>query len=459
MSALLPPAPLRLPLAALLGFLLSFSLTTGNASAAKKRKAAKLPTVTSVTPMKVGVGDIMIIKGKNFSTAAKSTVLFRKASGGRFVFATTIASTATRLTLKVPAKVVEELDVKDGLQQQTRFQLRIVSGRATGAFTSAGNSPVVLPATAGAATNDCDKDGVNDALDADDDNDGLSDAIEGQYGLNTCNVDTDGDGMWDSFEFESALDLNYRSLPYPGKKPWPNPLDANDVKDDFDGDGLLAVEEHKLWQAAGRPFPLNYSDGDQYTGGPVAAPSPDLNGYDIDAAIIGGPISLRTGVGYLSDEERDYDGDGLSNIQEFSLTLTQGYWEAWNQKHSEKPYTVRTFAELDPTDPDSDGDGVPDGYDDQDADGWNNISEMFRRPMAITNYVPYMINPFNPCLPDYHSRTCSWYVPTSGEPWTPFELTRDPETGALVPGAPIGWDLANEAPMKVSPTPDYVPGT
>ena len=454
MSALLLPAPLRLPLAALLAFLLSLSFVAGDADAkakAKKAKRATLPSVTEITPNKVSIGDVLIIKGKNFAATGKSTVLFRKASGGKFVFATTLASTATRLTVKIPEKIVSELDVADGFPVATRFQLRVVSARATGAFTSVTESPTVLPPVGGSATSDCDKDGIADGIDADDDNDGLSDAIEVQYKMSTCNVDTDGDGMWDSFEFESALDLNYRSLPYPGKKPWPNPLDSSDQRADFDGDGLYMEQEHKLWQAAGRPFPLNYSDGDQYTGGPVLAPSPDLNGLDIDAAQSGGPVSLRTGVGYLSDEEKDYDGDGLANIHEFNLLATQGYWEAWSQKIGEAPYVLRPFANPDPTDADSDGDGVVDGLDDQDADGWNNISELYRRPVAATNYVPYMVNPYNPCLPDYHSRTCSWYIPESEEPWAPFGLTN-------LPIAPISWDVIHGTPMD-SLTPDYVPGS
>ncbi len=447
------PAPLRLPLAALLAFLLSISFAAGDAGAkGKKAKRAALPSVSSVTPAKASISDVMIIKGKNFATTGKSTVLFRKASGGKFVFATTIASTATRLTLKVPDKIVSELDVVDGFPVATRFQLRVVSARATGAFTSVSTSPIILPPMGGTSTSDCDKDGVADGVDADDDNDGLSDAIEAQYKLITCDVDSDDDEMWDSWEFESALDLNDRSLPYPGKKPWPNALDATDAKADFDGDGLTMKQEHQLWQAAGRPFPLNYSDGDQYTGGPVLAPDPDLNGFDIDATIIGGGVSLRTGVGYLSDEERDFDGDGLANIHEFSLRMSQGHWVAYGDSLGEGLYTLRPFADTDPTDPDSDGDGVLDGLDDQDADGWNNISEMYRAPVAATNYRSFMVNPFNPCLPDYLSRSCSWYIPTNQEPWAPFG-----EDGAL-PGfaPPIGW--MNGAPAP-SPEPDYVPGS
>ncbi len=44
-----------------------------------------------------------------------------------------------------------------------------------------------------------------------------------------CKLDTDGDGVSDGFEYESALDLNSRALPYAGKKPYPNPLDGSDA--------------------------------------------------------------------------------------------------------------------------------------------------------------------------------------------------------------------------------------
>ena len=50
-------------------------------------------------------------------------------------------------------------------------------------------------------------------------------------GSNPCNLDTDGDGVDDGFEYQSAKDLNddeYQNpnqfLPYPGKRPYPNPL-------------------------------------------------------------------------------------------------------------------------------------------------------------------------------------------------------------------------------------------
>jgi hypothetical protein len=452
MRALVLPAQLSRPLTVALAFMLSFGMLASTADAKKKKKKSTLPSVTSVLPAKASLGDIMVVKGKNFRVGtAANTVLFRKASGGKFLFIPTLTASATRITLRVPQRVIDDLDAPGGVQASTRYQIRVVAARSS-AFTSVSKSPLILPQPAGQATNDCDKDGTPDSVDADDDNDGLSDALETQYKLNTCNVDTDGDGVWDSYEFQSALDLNGIALPYPGKKPWPNPLDASDINADFDGDGLKMSEEHKLWQAAGRPFPLNYSDGSQYTGGLVLAPNPDIFGLDIDAAEKAGPVDTRTGVGYLSDDERDFDGDGLSNIQEFSFRMTQGYWKAVSEDLHEGLYPLRPFSDPDPTDPDSDGDGVIDGLDDQDADGWNNISELFRRATYATNHIPYMVQPFNPCLPDWQSRSCSRYIIAGEDPWAPFDI--EPS----IPVAPIGWDVDAGKPID-SPTPGYVPAS
>ncbi len=456
MSALQLRPSLRVPLLAALALVVSlFSIADpASAAKAKKKKRSNLPTVTSVSPLKVSIGDTLIIKGKNFLAGeGKNTILFRPAAGGKTVFAASVSATSSRILVKVPSRVGDQLTVTDGAQQPTRFQIRVVSTRASSSFTAVGLSPLVLPIPGGSSGADCDKDGQADNVDGDDDNDGLSDAIEIQYGLGACNVDSDADSVWDSYEFESALDLNGRAIPYPGKKPWPNPLDATDQDSDFDGDGLKLKEEHRLWQAAGRPFPLNYSDGLQYTGGPIAAPSPDTQALDNDGVLggrgpeAGGGPSLRTGEGYLSDDERDYDGDGLSNIAEFSFVMTQKYWSGLSQNLGEKDYSYRVFNDLDPTNPDTDGDSVVDGLDDQDNDGWNNMMEQYRVPTYATGYLPYMVNPFNPCLPDYLSPTCTRYIWAGSEAPAPLNLP-------VLPTAPVGW--INGAAAN-SPNPGYVP--
>ena len=69
--------------------------------------------------------------------------------------------------------------------------------------------------------------------------------------------------------------------------------------------------------------------------------------------------------GILSDDERDFDSDGLANIYE--------YWSADFQPWEPSfPGTLRP----DYIDPDTDGDGVLDGWDDQDHDDVSNIDEL-----------------------------------------------------------------------------------
>ncbi|MEJ7715457.1 MAG: hypothetical protein WKF40_07030 [Thermoleophilaceae bacterium] len=67
-------------------------------------------------------------------------------------------------------------------------------------------------------------------------------------------ADSDGDAAGDGWEYWSAKDLNVRAVPYPAKKPYPNPLFKDDVKYDFDGDGMTSGEEHAAWVATGRQF-------------------------------------------------------------------------------------------------------------------------------------------------------------------------------------------------------------
>lgn len=255
---------------------------------------------------------------------------------------------------------------------------------------------------------------------ADADADGLANGTERQIATDPCNRDSDGDGMVDGYEYESALDLNSRALPYPAKRPWPNALDPSDGGYDFDGDGLTLSQEYRLWKAVGGTFPVTaYSDGTQNSGGLVAAVTPALQRLDLD------------GDGKLTDDERDADGDGLSNVVEYQFRGISDWW--LGMYTDEKPYTLRAFGTLDPTVWDSDGDGVPDGADDQDNDGFDNYTEM----QLGREGSHLRVQPFNPCLPDPHSLTCSIYHPFTGS-WPPFD-------GSQAPGArmPFAWPIDN----------------
>jgi hypothetical protein len=147
--------------------------------------------------------------------------------------------------------------------------------------------------------------------------------------------------------------------------------------------------------------------------------------------------------GYLSDDERDEDADGLTNLDELRGRMSPAYWTGCYAK--EAPDLVQ-FDGTNVVDPDSDGDGILDGADDQDHDDFPNLMELSRfaastyqydetddgQKGTITGGGPHCkpdpdlkddekrhptaygrVNPFNRCLPDPKSRTCPLNVPLS----------------------------------------------
>ncbi|HEY7623125.1 MAG TPA: IPT/TIG domain-containing protein [Solirubrobacteraceae bacterium] len=399
------------------------------ANAASSKKGVGYPVIKKVSPLKLNIGGTLTITGKNFRKGkGKNTVVFKR-SGKPAVFAKSASSTTTKITVVVPAKLTSFLSKKNGAAVATRFQLRVLAKRFSKSFTSNKLSPVISPkkagGTGGAPTpptpyQTCQA-GVKANPGADSDADGLVNATETAIGTDPCNTDSDGDGMVDGYEYDSALDLNGRALPYPGKRPWPNPLDPSDGNSDFDGDGLSLLQEYKLWKFVGGTFPVTaYSDGTQNSGGTMPTVSLALQHLDLDRD------------NNLTDDERDADNDGLSNVVEYQFRGTQDWWTA--VYNNEKPFGARMFAGVDPTVWDSDGDGVADGADDQDQDGYSNYIEM-EVSRAQQNL---RVQPYNPCLPDPYSPTCRRYVPIS-EAWPPFDGSQDP-------GDPIPFTLDGNPP-------------
>lgn len=391
------------------------------ATAAQAATKSKLPRITSVAPMKLGVGDVLTIRGANFRAGTgRNSVVFKR-DGARAVFVKSGRSTKTSIKVRVPAGLAKYLPSVNGKPRSARFRLRVMAARFSRSYTPLAKSPTIAPANttpapdgtkltspapgitplapavppAPPAPPDCDGDGTPDAVDGDDDNDLLTDALEAAIGTAPCNADTDGDGVSDAFEYQSAIDLNNTggSLPYPGKRPYPNPLFA-DAQTDYDGDGLSAAQEHVLWRYVGPPtLPLVYSAG-----------------------------LKRSIAGPVDDDYRDADADGLGNWDEFNGPMTPAWWAAAYK--NEAPYT-EPYAGTSAIDPDSDGDGLLDGADDQDHDLWTNADELYR--------FPYRVQPFNPCLPDYNSPTCSNHQPFEGV-YPPFDKPNEP-----LPPAPIEW--------------------
>lgn len=480
--------------------------------AAPVAAAAKRPTITRVSPMRLSVGKRLTIRGRNFNPRrSRNTVIFR-APSGRSAFARPRRASRRKLVVVVPAAAGRLLT-----RSATRFRLRVLSRRFSrwtprrlspvivGRVGSGGGGAVEKPGGSADPGGDCDGDGRVNSIDTDDDGDLLSDAIEAAIKTDPCVVDTDGDGVDDGFEYRSAVDLNdddyqqpNQSLPYPGRRPYPNPLDPSDGKTDYDGDTLTQQIEQRLWKYSTSPAtrtlsPLSYSDGLQYSiyafhagQGDRRFPALAATGYAKQQAFDGWAIAngYRYGIvvrgsiaadlydlnldgtetaaealqydqdgdGWLSDDERDEDADGLSNYDEFRGRMLPEWWVQCYAASKETAYYVR-YAGTDAADPDSDGDGVRDGADDQDHDGVPNVMELSRirasglddresgqqcklskaiedvhrdeDPPIYNHAAAYgRVNPFNPCLPFTDSRTCN-DRPSFGQTWAPFDESAD----------------------------------
>jgi hypothetical protein len=335
------------------------------------------PFVKSVSPLRASVGEEMTLQGFYFRKGyAENTVVF-VAADGRVSYVKAEHSTRKKLTVIVPEKV-ERLLNKDGngTQVATQFRIKVIARRMSRLAKRPLAQPMVGPDVGG----DCDKDGNPNPTDNDDDGDFLPDSIEEEARTNPCVADSDGDKLLDGWEYLSALDLNHNALPYPGKRPYPNAL-FPDAGVDHDGDGLWAWAEHLVWWKGGHKYPLDYSDGNQQT---APEPTGDFiwNDWDFD--------------GILSDDERDFDRDGIANIYE----LRSYDWKPWEPSF---PGTLTP----DWLDPDTDGDGVLDGWDDQDHDDISNIEEF--------SNGTWLMNPCDPVV----SRVCPRWLAEEDTPQRP----------------------------------------
>ena len=487
----------RAAITAALGALLAPAAAGAATAEASKAKKAKAPVITRVAPLNLAVGETLTINGRNFVRGRlKNSVVFKR-DGGKAVFVKADVGTAKLLKVQVPPKLTSSLSTKAGAPIPTRFRLRVLARKLSKRYTSRSRSPVIGPAKppgsasppASAADGDCDGDGVLNGSEGDDDGDLLSDATEAALKTDSCNADSDGDGVTDGYEYQSAVDLNddeYRNpqnvVPAPEKRPYPNPLFA-DATVDYDGDSLTLGEEYLLWLAYrdhDGMDPLIYSDGNQYSvydraadghrpGNPRHDPfakqvdfinwAQDPNHsyinvyirgsvYDLRDANQDGTVSATASGNYrrseqhyydfdnngkLSDDERDEDADGLTNYDEAHGRMTSGYWKGCYDQ--EQPYPI-VYAGTNITDPDTDGDGVRDGADDQEHDDIPNLMELSRNAASgrvgatrscdeATDPVdpnPAMgfVNPYNPCLPYVDSRTCARH-PSLTDLFAPFD--------------------------------------
>jgi hypothetical protein len=385
-------------------------------------ESVPLPVIKRVRPLRLTIGATLTIVGRNFLPGrGRNTVVFFR-DGAPAIFLKAGSATRTRIQVKLTSKLGNYLIGRNnGERGPTRFRLRVLSRRFGARFTPHRLSPVVLPARrstprsrdTGPAAPVCTLASAGAAPQADADGDALTNELELRIKTDPCAADSDGDAIPDGYEFESALDYNSRALPYPGKRPYPNPLDPSDASTDYDSDGLTLSDEHAAWALYGHSsFPLNYSDGTQTTGGPVQV-TPETRWAELNQD------------GFLTDDEKDVDGDGLTNWDEAHGRMVPTWWsEAYPD---EPPYTL-PYLQTSWLDPDTDGDGLVDGLDDVDEDGWPNAADIARDRDHL------WLQPFNPCLPDYRSRSCALHPPFD-DVYPPFR------PGDIRPGElpPLTW--------------------
>ncbi len=163
------------------------------------------------------------------------------------------------------------------------------------------------------------------------DNDGLSNADEIIHGTDPANPDSDYDGMPDGWE------VTY--------KPPLNPTNSFDGALDSDSDGLLNSNEFF--------YGCNPTNADTDVDG-----LPD--GWEIDNSLDpldDGSTDVDNGA------DGNPDGDGLLNLQEYSLTSSSLWSAVWtNVSGSASSFSFGMPGSTDPQNDDSDGDGLSDFY-------------------------------------------------------------------------------------------------
>jgi hypothetical protein len=177
-------------------------------SALARKKSAPAPSVSSLSPLSLHVGDTLTIRGRRFVPGAKHNTVSFKRDGSPAVVVKAGEATRTRLKVVVPAKLAKYLAVSGGTARASRFRVRVGAGRSSSkGYTALNRSPLIGLALSGGEadldaldeTDDgCDTAAVLDGIE-DDDGTVAGDMPDAASDTSQCSDDA-GEGLGDDGE-------------------------------------------------------------------------------------------------------------------------------------------------------------------------------------------------------------------------------------------------------------------
>ena len=240
----------------------------------------------------------------------------------------------------------------------------------------------------------------------DSDLDGMPDGWENAHGLDPTDPfdrdeDLDVDGINLNPYEDSLIDHNWTNLDeYRYIASTPEGWNGTDPRlTDTDGDGLVDGAEYWGWFFSQTNFTCHYEIGEyvcddaqgeaarqvyalgwqgtQASGATDRATDPTNPDTDQDGMPDGWEIANRRWIGTTfhggnewsmdpmdpTDADEDADSDGLTNICEYQWELTlQAGLESGLPSYGESIEAIQNWTKIDPNNPDSDGDSLPDGW-------------------------------------------------------------------------------------------------
>lgn len=103
------------------------------------------PTITSVTPSRIAVGNLLVVRGSGFTPGRHRNVVFFSRPGVRPLFATADVATDRTVIVRITQRLLPYLALRQGAPDFTRFRLRVLSDRLGRYWTAYRTSPLIGP--------------------------------------------------------------------------------------------------------------------------------------------------------------------------------------------------------------------------------------------------------------------------------------------------------------------------